>query len=207
MTLEVHLERLGLRHQPPLVTDWRVRIEAGTIHTLMGPSGCGKSSVLAWLSGTLDAAFEARGSITLHGKRIESLATHARRLGQVFQDPLLFPHLSVEENLLFATPPGPKAARQARVAQALESIELGAFAQANPATLSGGQQSRVALVRALLAQPQAILLDEPFSKLDANLRSRMREWVYDRLRAQSLCALVVTHDPTDIADPGRLTQL
>ena len=119
----------------------------------------------------------------------------------------LFTDMTVRENLLFAVPPGPRAAREAAVAQALADLELPGFADADPATLSGGQRGRVALMRALLAQPQALLLDEPFSRLDAALRDRMREFVFSTVRARQIPVLLVTHDETDVADPGHLTRL
>jgi putative thiamine transport system ATP-binding protein len=113
----------------------------------------------------------------------------------------------VAENLLFAVPAGPANERKARVAEGLADLELTALAEANPATLSGGQRARVALMRALLAQPQALLLDEPFSRLDAALRARVRDFVFSLVRKRGIPALMVTHDEADIADPAHLTLL
>jgi putative thiamine transport system ATP-binding protein len=190
-----------------LLRDLHLQIAPGTVHTLMGDSGSGKSSVLAAVCGTLDPALRWAGEIRLNGQRIDTLPTRARRVGILFQEDLLFAHMTVRENLLFAVPAGPQAAREALVAQALADVEMSAFLQADPATLSGGQRARVALARALLAQPQALLLDEPFSKLDASLRQRMRDLVFGLVRQRQIPALLVTHDVADVADPACLTQL
>jgi putative thiamine transport system ATP-binding protein len=190
-----------------LLRDLHLHIAPGTVHTLMGDSGSGKSSVLAAVCGTLDPALRWEGEIRLNGQRIHSLPTRARRVGILFQEDLLFAHMTVRENLLFAVPAGPQPAREALVAQALADVEMTAFLQADPATLSGGQRARVALARALLAQPQALLLDEPFSKLDASLRQRMRDLVFGLVRQRQIPALLVTHDAADIADHACLTQL
>jgi putative thiamine transport system ATP-binding protein len=182
-------------------------IAPGQVHTLMGVSGSGKSSLLAAICGTLDGALQFEGNVQLNGQRLDQLPTQARRVGILFQDDLLFPHLTVRENLLFAVPKGQTASREAQVLQALRDTEMQDFLNADPATLSGGQRARVALARALLAQPQALLLDEPFSRLDAALRARMRELVFGLVKARAIPALLVTHDAQDIADPGCLTLL
>lgn len=184
-----------------------LEIAPGTVHTLMGGSGSGKSSLLAAVCGTLDAGMRFEGSVHLNGVWLDPLPTQARRVGILFQDALLFPHLTVRENLLFALPQGPATARDALALQALHGVEMADYAQADPATLSGGQRARVALARALLAQPQALLLDEPFSRLDAALRQRMRALVFDLVRARGIPALLVTHDAQDVADAALLTRL
>jgi len=128
-------------------------------------------------------------------------------VGLLFQDDLLFAHMTVRENLLFAVPAGPAPGREAAVQQALVDVEMQDFAHAEPATLSGGQRARVALARALLARPQALLLDEPFSKLDTRLRARMRDLVFGLVRSRNIPALLVTHDAADVADTHALTLL
>jgi len=190
-----------------LLQDWSVHIAPGCIHTLMGPSGAGKSSVLSAICGTLPAGLEMRGEVVLDGRRIDQLPIQARRVGILFQDDLLFAHMTVLENLLFALPRGPAAERETRARSALADVEMGSVEQADPATLSGGQRARVALARALLAEPRALLLDEPFSRLDAALRSRMRALVFDLVRSRNIPALLVTHDSGDIADSHHLTKL
>lgn len=206
MTLLVHVERLST-DQAVLLQDIDLQVAAGDIHTVMGASGSGKSSLLAAICGTLPAGLHFDGSVSLQGLRIDGLPTEQRRVGILFQDDLLFAHMTVAENLLFAVPPGPAAMRRASVASGLADLEMSEFADANPATLSGGQRARVALMRALLAEPQALLLDEPFSRLDAALRERVRQFVFDRVRKWRIPALMVTHDDADIADGRHLTRL
>jgi putative thiamine transport system ATP-binding protein len=184
-----------------------LNIAPGTVHTLMGGSGSGKSSLLAAVCGTLDEALRFEGRVYLNGRRIDTLPTQARRVGILFQDDLLFPHMTVRENLLFATPRGEAAAREALVLQALRDVEMTDSLHADPATLSGGQRARVALARALLTQPQALLLDEPFSRLDAALRQRMRALVFGMVKARGIPALLVTHDAQDIADGACVTRI
>ena len=206
MSLHIHITRLATP-SATLVQNLQLQIAPGSVHTLMGESGSGKSSVLAAVCGTLDEALQCEAEVTLKGQRIDTLPTQARKVGILFQEDLLFAHMSVRENLLFAVPAGPQSAREAAVLAALADVEMGAFLHANPATLSGGQRARVALARALLAQPQALLLDEPFSKLDAALRGRMRTLVFGLVRSRQIPALLVSHDAADVADVHHLTQL
>ncbi len=176
----------------------------GSVTTLMGPSGSGKSTLLAYVCGTLDPAFTASGSVTIDGDPIDRLPPERRRVGILFQDDLLFPHLSVGGNLAFGLSAALRGReeRRARVAQALEEIDLAGFADRDPATLSGGQRARVALARALLSEPRVLLLDEPFSKLDAALKRRFRRFVFDHATARGLPVLLVTHDPEDAEASG-----
>ncbi len=208
LPLALHLQIHSLRSPAGiLVQDLEIALPAGTVHTLMGSSGSGKSSLLAAVCGTLAPAMQFQGSVHVMGRRVDALPTRARRIALLYQDDLLFAHMTVHENLLFAVAAGPQAARAAQVAQALDEMELGAFAQADPATLSGGQRARAALARALLSQPQALMLDEPFAKLDVALRQRMRTLVFAAVARRAITALVVTHDPADIADAQRVTYL
>jgi putative thiamine transport system ATP-binding protein len=172
-----------------------LQIAPGEVVTLMGPSGSGKSSLLAFICGTLDPAFAAEGRIFLDGNDIGLLPPGHRRVGILFQDDLLFPHLSVGGNLAFALPPGlgPGARRQ-RVVAALAESGLAGLEGRDPATLSGGQRARVALQRLLLSEPRALLLDEPFAGLDEGLRHRFRDIVFARARERGLPALLVSHD-------------
>lgn len=206
MSLELHVHSLA-SPAGVLLHDLHLQIAPGTVHTLMGESGSGKSSLLAAVCGTLDDAMRFEGHITLNDRALDQLPPQARRVGILFQDALLFPHMSVQDNLLFAVPRGPAAARNAQVQQALRDMELTDLARADPATLSGGQRVRVALARALLAQPQALLLDEPFSKLDAALRVRMRALVFGMVRQRNIPALLVTHDAQDVADADRVSHV
>ena len=206
-----NLLQIRLRHlRTPagvLLHDLALDVPGGAVHTVMGASGAGKSSLLAAVCGTLDEGMSFDGTVHLNGQRIDTLPTHQRRVGLLLQEDLLFAHLSVLENLLFAVPAGPQAGRRAQALAALAEVELPDYAGANPATLSGGQRARVALARSLLAQPLALMLDEPFAKLDAPLRQRMRELLFGAVAARGIAAVLVTHDAADVADTGRLTQL
>ena len=176
-------------------------VAPGAVATIMGPSGSGKSSLLAYLCGTLDPVFAASGQATLDGVALAVLAPEKRRIGILFQDDLLFPHLSVAGNLAFAIPANAPD-RKTRIDAALAEAELDGYGTRDPATLSGGQRARVSLMRALLAEPRAILLDEPFSKLDAALRDKMREFVFAHIRMRKIPCLMVTHDEADADAAG-----
>ena len=206
MTLHIHITRIATA-KATLVHDLDLLVSPGVIHTVMGASGSGKSSLLAAVCGTLAPELQFEGRITLQGRRLDQLPTEQRQVGILFQDALLFAHMTVAENLLFALAPGPLALRKARVAQSLSDLEMTAFANADPAILSGGQRARVALMRAVLAEPRALLLDEPFSRLDADLRARIRQFVFELVSRRQIPVLLVTHDAADIADAAHLTRL
>jgi putative thiamine transport system ATP-binding protein len=206
MTLTVHLERLGTPERS-FLQSLHLSVKQGEILTLMGPSGCGKSSLLAAIAGTLGEGIRFDGSVHLDGEPIDQLPTHRRGVGLLFQDDLLFAHMSVAENLLFALPAGPRAPRDAAVQAALAEAGLQGLGERDPATLSGGQRARVALMRALLARPRALLLDEPFSRLDTALREQVRGFVFEHVRQRAIPVLLVTHDRDDIADPARVIDL
>ncbi|WP_119462656.1 ATP-binding cassette domain-containing protein [Rhodospirillaceae bacterium SYSU D60014] len=194
----------------PLLAPLSLTVRAGEVVTVMGPSGCGKSSLLAYLCGMLDPTFRAAGRVLVGGVDVTDRPPEQRRIGILFQDDLLFPHLSVGENLAFGLPPTVRNRRQRRalVAAALADAELAGFAERDPATLSGGQRARVALLRMLLSEPAALLLDEPFSKLDADLKAKFRHFVFDHARRQSLPTLLVTHDRADaVAAGGRIIEI
>nr|WP_246638066.1 ATP-binding cassette domain-containing protein [Halomonas neptunia] len=176
-------------------------ISPGEVLTVMGPSGSGKSTLLAYIAGFLDREFTASGGVWLGERSLLNLPAEQRNIGLLFQDPLLFPHLSVGGNLRFGLPRYLNDKRQ-QVTQALEQVGLAGFESRDPATLSGGQQSRVALMRLLLSKPRAVLLDEPFSKLDTALRQEMRMLVFSQLREAGLPALLVTHDHEDANAAG-----
>ncbi|WP_323891203.1 ATP-binding cassette domain-containing protein [Aeromonas caviae] len=193
----------------PLLTLPPLRVAPGEVLTLMGPSGCGKSSLLAALAGVLPPGGPIRltGDILLGAHRLTPLPPQERGVGILFQDDLLFAHLTVAENLMFGMPAHLKgmAARQTRAHEALAEVGLEAQADKLPGALSGGQKARVSLLRALLAEPRALLLDEPFSRLDKPLRAAFRTLVFERLRTQAIPALLVTHDEEDA--PGTILQL
>ena len=171
-----------------------------------GPSGCGKSTLLAFVSGALDPAFRALGRVFVDGADVTARPAERRSIGILFQDDLLFPHLSVGQNLAFALPAAVRgrAQRRARIEQALAEADLAGYAERDPATLSGGQRARVALMRTLLAQPAALLLDEPFNRLDAQLRDEFRGFVFAHARSVGVPTLLVTHDEADARAAGGL---
>ena len=184
-----------------------VRLDAsvapGEVLTIMAPSGAGKSTLLAALSGTADPAFTLKGQVLLNGRDITAAPPQQRRMGLLFQDDLLFPHLSVAGNLAFALPPGGRGpARGDRIAAALEEMGLAGFGPRDPASLSGGQRARVALARCLISQPEALLLDEPFARLDQALRAQIRALVFGHARSRGLPVVLVTHDPEDARAAG-----
>ena len=199
--LRLEAVTIGKAGTPLLTVD--ADIPPGKVLTLMGPSGSGKSTLLSFVMGDLAPAFRAHGRVTLDGRDLTGLPPEARRVGILYQDPLLFPHLDVAANLAFGLPRGgTRAARRATVATALNDVGLAGFGPRDPATLSGGQAARVALMRTLLARPGALLLDEPFSKLDAGLRDQMRALVFGRAREAGVPVLLVTHDEADAAAAG-----
>ena len=193
-----------------LIANLDLVVEPGTVATIMGPSGSGKSTLISFSGGHLDPAFQATGRILIGSRDITDLPPERRGVGILFQDDLLFPHLSVGTNLAFGlahSVSGHKARRQ-HVAEALAEADLGGFEERDPATLSGGQRARVALMRTLLAAPKVLLLDEPFSKLDADLRRDFRRFVFDRALSKQLPVLLVTHDHADArAANGQIVKL
>lgn len=182
-------------------------VAAGETVTVMGPSGSGKSTLLSFVAGDLGPPFTATGAVRLDGTVLDGLPPERRRIGRLFQDDLLFPHLTVAENLLFGMPRGPGAERLAKVEAALAEAGLSGFGDRPPHTLSGGQRARVALMRALVAEPRAMLLDEPFTKLDAPLRQSLRRFVFEHIAARRIPCLMVTHDAADVPQGGRVLRL
>jgi len=179
-------------------------IPPGDVLTVMGPSGSGKSTLLAFIGGFLDPVFAAKGRVFCDGAEITGAPPQERHAGLLFQDPLLFPHMSVGGNLVFAVPQAVRgrAARRDCAEAALCDVGLEGFFDRAPDTLSGGQKARVALARVLVSEPRFMLLDEPFSKLDAGLRGQVRRLVFERARVRRLPVLLVTHDEADAKAAG-----
>lgn len=179
-------------------------VSPGTVFTVMGPSGSGKSTLLSYIGGFLDPVFKAKGAVTVDGVDLLSLTPESRRAGILFQDPLLFPHMSVGANVAFAIPAdvSDRGRRRQIAADILADMDLSGFGDRDPATLSGGQKARVALARVLVSHPRLLLLDEPFSKLDMELRAQMRSLVFERARQAGLPVILVTHDEADAEAAG-----
>ncbi len=179
----------------PVVDDVNFEVNAGEIFALLGPSGCGKTTTLRLIAG-----FERvnSGEIRLEGKCIESQSIHAppetREIGLVFQNYALFPHLNVLDNVAFGLKRLPQKVRLDRGLEVLEMVGLAEFRDRRPHDLSGGEQQRVALARSIAPSPKLILLDEPFSNLDAGLRQSTRKEVRELLKDAGMTAMLVTHD-------------
>jgi iron(III) transport system ATP-binding protein len=217
----LELSGIGKRfgaNRPAAVADLTLSLEGGHILALLGPSGCGKTTTLRLIAG-----FEVpdAGEIAIAGRVVArageaGVPPEARSVGVVFQDYALFPHLTVAANVAFGLARVPRAERRARIGRMLDLVGLGDMAERYPHELSGGQQQRVATARALAPAPTLLLLDEPFSNLDADLRAQMRDEVQKVLRTTGTTAIFVTHDQEEaftIADEvgvlnqGRLEQL
>ena len=216
MQSSLQIKDLQLYRQGTLLLSLDEQIAGGEILTVMGPSGSGKSSLLNWLTGTLPNGFNATGEVWLNDKNVSHLPTHLRHIGVLYQDALLFSHLSVAGNIAFAMPQDNKNSaeklnkkqRREKIEQALEQVGLAGMENRHPDNLSGGQQARVALLRTLLSAPKAILLDEPFSKLDTQLRVDTRQLVFEQIRTHKLPAIMVTHDYSDAeAAKGKVIHL
>ena len=192
----------------PLTSALNTRVEGGQILTLMGPSGCGKSSLLLAMAGHAHAPLSTLGKVLIDSQDVTALPAYQRKIGLLFQDDLLFPHLNVTQNLLFALPENISREKQhQQVAQALDKTDMSAFTSRYPDELSGGQRARISLLRTLLSRPRAVALDEPFSKLDKSLRQQFRQWVFGELQQANIATLLVTHDEDDVPPNGQIIML
>jgi iron(III) transport system ATP-binding protein len=170
-----------------------ISVERGEFFTLLGPSGCGKTTLLRSIAGFNDLT---SGSITLDGSDLRQMPPHKRDIGMVFQDYAVFPHLSVFDNVAFGLKPRKVAAAETkrRVDEALAAVRLTALAERMPAAMSGGQQQRIGIARAMVINPRLLLMDEPLSNLDAKLRIELREEIRDIQKQVDIAAIYVTHD-------------
>ncbi|WP_226363901.1 ABC transporter ATP-binding protein [Pseudonocardia abyssalis] len=191
--------RVAYRAGVPVVDGVDLVVPGGTLTALLGPSGCGKTTVLKVVAGLLTAS---AGEVTVDGTSLLGVPAEKRPVGLVSQKPLLFGHLNVGDNVAFGLRMRgvPRAARRRRVAEMLDLVGLPDLARRRVGELSGGQEQRVALARALVLDPRVLLLDEPFSALDAELRHRMRDLVRHLQRELSITMLFVTHDQHEAVD-------
>ncbi|WP_402468783.1 ABC transporter ATP-binding protein [Isoptericola aurantiacus] len=190
-------------------------VAAGEIVALLGPSGCGKSSLLRAVAGLEPLA---HGSVAFDGANLAGVPVHRRGFGLLFQDGQLFPHRDVGRNVAYGLEVQgmPRPDREERVAELLDDVGLAGYARRAVVTLSGGERQRVALARALAPRPRLLLLDEPLSALDRQLRERLAVDVRDALRSTGTTAVFVTHDHTEaftvadrvaVMDAGRVLQV
>ena len=185
-----------------------IELESTQILAITGASGSGKSTIMADISGVLAPVFRSRGEIHLNQQDLRALPIEQRKVGLLFQDDLLFPHLNVYENLAFGLPARlSKDQKNERICKALTEANLADYDQRDIATLSGGQRARIALLRTLLSAPDLILLDEPFSKLDKTLRDQFRHWVYQQIAQLNIPTVLVTHDKDDIPEHSCIINL
>ena len=177
----------------PILKELNFTIEDGQFVVLIGPSGCGKTTLLRAIAGFNDLT---SGSIILDGHDLRAIPPHKRDIGMVFQDYAVFPHLSVFDNVAFGLKPRKVPADQVktRVAEALSAVHLQALAERLPAAMSGGQQQRIGLARAMVINPRLLLMDEPLSNLDAKLRIELREEIRDIQKRVDIATIYVTHD-------------
>jgi len=207
-----HLTKRFTAEGAPVVDDIRFEVEEGEILVLLGPSGCGKTTTLRLISGfeNADHGYIVIGNRVLTvtpgcggapGLRPVHMRPEKRGIGFVFQDYALFPHLSVLKNTMYGLR-GSWFTRKARALEALQMVGMADYAHRKPQTLSGGQQQRVALARSMAPAPQLILLDEPFSNLDAGLREATRQEVRKLLHEQNMAAILVTHDQEEALSIG-----
>lgn len=184
-----------------------IHVAKGELLVITGPSGIGKSTILNWLLGNKPQHVLISGQIILSGTNITDLAIEQRRVGLLMQDVYLFPHLNVQDNICFALPKNPQLAskKQRRTAalDMLKQINLDHLATRYPQNLSGGERSRVGLIRALANQPQVMLLDEPFAALDPNTRDKMGRWAFQQLAEQNIPSVMVSHDIEDIPSSAK----
>lgn len=198
-----------------VVKDLNLSIAKGEFLTMLGPSGSGKTTCLMMLAGFETAT---HGEILLDGKPINNIPPHKRGIGMVFQNYALFPHMTVAENLAFPLEVRKmgKSEREEKVRRALDMVQMGAFGGRRPAQLSGGQQQRIALARALVFEPELVLMDEPLGALDKQLREHMQFEITRLAHELGITTVYVTHDQTEaltmsdnvaVFDDGRIQQL
>ena len=198
----LELKNITLKWNSPtektLIKNLSVKIENSEILCVFGESGVGKSSLINVISGVNEENLNIEGEIKLNGIKLNNIPTEKRKIGLLLQDGTLFPHLTVEQNLLFGMNKSlNKKEKKSLILNYLDKANMSGFQDRYPNTLSGGQKARIACLRAILSEPNALLLDEPFSSLDPSQRNSFREFVVKQVRRANIPCLLVTHDEGD----------
>ena len=198
----LELKNITLKWDSPtektLIKNLSIKIENSEILCVFGESGVGKSSLINVISGVNEENLKIEGEIKLNGVILNNIPTEKRKIGLLLQDGTLFPHLTVEQNLLFGMKKSlNKKEKNSLILNYLEKANMSGFQDRYPNTLSGGQKARIACLRAILSEPNALLLDEPFSSLDPSQRNSFREFVVKQVKRANIPCLLVSHDEGD----------
>lgn len=198
----LELKNITLKWDSPtekaLIKNLSIKIENSEILCVFGESGVGKSSLINVISGVNEENLKIEGEIKLNGVILNNIPTEKRKIGLLLQDGTLFPHLTVEQNLLFGMNKSlNKKEKNSLILNYLDKANMSGFQDRYPNTLSGGQKARIACLRAILSEPNALLLDEPFSSLDPSQRNSFREFVVKQVKRANIPCLLVTHDEGD----------
>ena len=198
----LELKNITLKWDSPtkktLIKNLSIKIENSEILCVFGESGVGKSSLINVISGVNEENLKIEGEIKLNGVILNNIPTEKRKIGLLLQDGTLFPHLTVEQNLLFGMNKSlNKKEKNSLILNYLDKANMSGFQDRYPNTLSGGQKARIACLRAILSEPNALLLDEPFSSLDPSKRNSFREFVVKQVKRANIPCLLVTHDEGD----------
>ena len=202
----LELKNVKISHKGQVILSVDEEVLPGQFLTVMGRSGSGQSTLLNRIVGQLPNHFNATGALLLNGKPLNDVATERRQIGLMYQDALLFPHMTVAQNIAF----GMKQRKNTEhiIQDYLRRVDLEGMAERMPNSLSGGQQSRVSLLRLIASEPKAILLDEPFSNLDEDVKMTTRQFVLEQLKETSVPVVMVTHDKADASSvTGKLISL
>ena len=182
----------------PFIKNLNVKINNGKILTIFGKSGIGKSSLISIIAGIYENNLFFTGDIILNNKIISRILPEDRKIGLLLQDPLLFPHLTIKQNLMFGIKTKyTNKQKDSLIRESLLNADMKGFEDRYSNTLSGGQKARVACLRAILSEPEALLLDEPFSSIDPEKRSSFRLFVVEQVRNRKIPCILVTHDEGD----------
>ena len=198
----LELKNITLKWNSPnekvFIKDLNLKIKNGEILCIFGASGVGKSSLINVIAGVYEDDLKFQGKIILNGKNLNQVPIEKRKIGLLLQDGTLFPHLTVEQNILFGMSKKlTYKQKSALITSNLKESNMVGFEDRYPHTLSGGQKARIACLRAILSEPDALLLDEPFSSLDPDQRNSFRKFVVSNIRENKIPCLLVTHDESD----------